>query len=82
MYHAFDLFSIISLVLIIAVIVIALFQLNRPATIVLSSPSWLIVLMSPATVLPLVPILFLVHRGFPGKAALIFRKKYSESLNP
>ncbi|MGU5866733.1 hypothetical protein ACV1EB_19780, partial [Aeromonas caviae] len=23
-----------------------------------------------------------VHRGFPGKAALIFRKKYSESLNP
>lgn len=24
----------------------------------------------------------LVHRGFPGKAALIFRKKYSESLNP
>ena len=25
---------------------------------------------------------FLVHRGFPGKAALIFRKKYSESLNP
>ena len=58
MYHAFDLFSIISLVLIIAVIVIALFQLNRPATIVLSSPSWLIVLMSPATVLPLVPILF------------------------
>lgn len=60
MYHAFDLFSIISLVLIIAVIVIALFQLNRPATIVLSSPSWLIVLMSPATVLPLVPILFLL----------------------
>lgn len=26
--------------------------------------------------------IFLVHRGFPGKAALIFRKKYSESLNP
>ncbi|GKR13549.1 hypothetical protein KAM478_07510 [Aeromonas caviae] len=26
--------------------------------------------------------LCLVHRGFPGKAALIFRKKYSESLNP
>lgn len=25
---------------------------------------------------------YLVHRGFPGKAALIFRKKYSESLNP
>ena len=25
---------------------------------------------------------FLVHRVFPGKAALIFRKKYSESLNP
>ena len=25
---------------------------------------------------------FLVHRGFPGKAALIFRKKYSESRNP
>ncbi|MGJ4209166.1 uracil phosphoribosyltransferase, partial [Klebsiella pneumoniae] len=24
----------------------------------------------------------MVHRGFPGKAALIFRKKYSESLNP
>ncbi|MGU5664363.1 hypothetical protein, partial [Aeromonas sanarellii] len=23
-----------------------------------------------------------VHRGFPGKAALIFRKKYSESRNP
>lgn len=27
-------------------------------------------------------ILKKVHRGFPGKAALIFRKKYSESLNP
>ena len=26
--------------------------------------------------------LFKVHRGFPGKAALIFRKKYSESRNP
>ena len=26
--------------------------------------------------------LYLVHRVFPGKAALIFRKKYSESLNP
>ncbi len=25
---------------------------------------------------------FKVHRVFPGKAALIFRKKYSESLNP
>ncbi len=25
---------------------------------------------------------YLVHRGFPGKAALIFRKKYSESRNP
>ena len=25
---------------------------------------------------------FLVHRVFPGKAALIFRKKYSESRNP
>ena len=24
----------------------------------------------------------MVHRGFPGKAALIFRKKYSESRNP
>ncbi|MFH7534263.1 helicase HerA-like domain-containing protein, partial [Acinetobacter baumannii] len=24
----------------------------------------------------------LVHRAFPGKAALIFRKKYSESRNP
>ena len=24
----------------------------------------------------------LVHRVFPGKAALIFRKKYSESRNP
>ncbi|MEJ6058950.1 hypothetical protein MT387_21765, partial [Aeromonas salmonicida] len=60
MYHAFDLFSIISLVLIIAVIVIVLFQLNRPETIVLSSPSWLIALMSPATVFPLVPILFLL----------------------
>jgi len=23
-----------------------------------------------------------VHRAFPGKAALIFRKKYSESRNP
>ena len=26
--------------------------------------------------------LVLVHRAFPGKAALIFRKKYSESRNP
>ena len=26
--------------------------------------------------------LFKVHRAFPGKAALIFRKKYSESRNP
>ncbi|MCE9935619.1 hypothetical protein OB934_20630 [Aeromonas salmonicida] len=60
MYHAFDLFSIITLVLIIAVIGIVLFQLNRPETIVLSSPSWLIALMSPATVLPLVPILFVL----------------------
>jgi|GEM_PF-6635936 len=25
---------------------------------------------------------YLVHRAFPGKAALIFRKKYSESRNP
>jgi len=25
---------------------------------------------------------FTVHRAFPGKAALIFRKKYSESRNP
>ena len=25
---------------------------------------------------------FQVHRAFPGKAALIFRKKYSESRNP
>ena len=25
---------------------------------------------------------FMVHRVFPGKAALIFRKKYSESRNP
>jgi len=24
----------------------------------------------------------MVHRAFPGKAALIFRKKYSESRNP
>ena len=32
---------------------------------------------------PYIPMGFLkVHRGFPGKAALIFRKKYSESLNP
>ena len=29
-----------------------------------------------------VPCPPMVHRGFPGKAALIFRKKYSESLNP
>ena len=28
-----------------------------------------------------IPI-FLVHRAFPGKAALIFRKKYSESRKP
>ena len=27
-------------------------------------------------------IIFKVHRVFPGKAALIFRKKYSESRNP
>lgn len=30
----------------------------------------------------LVPAFFLVHRAFPGKAALIFRKKYSESRKP
>jgi len=27
-------------------------------------------------------VFHMVHRAFPGKAALIFRKKYSESRNP
>jgi hypothetical protein len=31
---------------------------------------------------PAIDTFLKVHRGFPGKAALIFRKKYSESLNP
>lgn len=41
-----------------------------------------LLLFLPADIARAADAFFEVHRGFPGKAALIFRKKYSESLNP
>lgn len=58
MFDEFHLFSKIALLLILAVIVIALYQHHRSQAIDVSSPRWLVVLMSPATVLTIVPVLF------------------------
>ncbi|AKJ37120.1 hypothetical protein U876_23940 [Aeromonas hydrophila NJ-35] len=58
MYYAFKIFNITSAVIVLAVIGIFWFQQRRLETITLSSPSWLILLMSPMTVFPIIPILF------------------------
>ncbi|ALZ82602.1 hypothetical protein ACET98_14310 [Aeromonas veronii] len=58
MYYAFYIFTITSTVIGLAVIGIAWFQKRRLETITLSSPGWLILLMSPMTVFFIIPILF------------------------
>ncbi|MND15750.1 hypothetical protein D3C80_59810 [compost metagenome] len=58
MYDEFHLFSKIAMLLTLTVIGIALFQSHRNQAVDVHSPRWLVVCMSPATVLTLAPILW------------------------